>query len=167
MTAAKYNTLHWHITDYRALRGCSYGISTHRSSSGIRICYSLLVPHRHCFLDICKRAFATTHHPHVDPRAHPLAHSLAVMSVLGERLWTHNATIARHGDEYSPGQGICAATNKSGCCHDLATSFSPGCANYLNPSKINSRMIKHRCRLLQRGFRPANYQSDVLPFQDK
>jgi hexosaminidase len=88
-----------------------------------------------------------------------------LLSVLGERLWTHNATIAAHGDEYPPGQ-ICKATNKTGCCHNPMTSYSPGCANYLNPS-INSRMLKHRCRLMQRGFRPQNYETDILPFQDK
>jgi hexosaminidase len=89
-----------------------------------------------------------------------------LLSVLGERLWTQNATITAHGDEYPPGQGVCQATNKTGCCHNPATSYSPGCANYLNPS-IGSRMIKHRCRLMQRGFRPQIYQADILPFQDK
>ena len=37
------------------------------------------------------------------------------MSLLGERLWSENATILAHGDAYPPGQ-VCRATNKTGCC---------------------------------------------------
>ena len=76
------------------------------------------------------------------------------LSLLGERLWTQKATMLKHGDEYPPGQ-VCGATNTPGCCPPAAgstVSGSAGCASYLNPS-INSRMIKHRCRLEQRGFR--------------
>ena len=78
------------------------------------------------------------------------------MSLLGERLWSQNATILAHGDQYPPGM-VCRTTNKTGCCppnKNDGSSHSAGCANYLNPS-INSRMMKHRCRLEQRGFRPV------------
>ena len=94
------------------------------------------------------------------------------MSLLGERLWSQNATILAHGDQYPPGH-ICKATNKTGCCPPgnppgswTTVSYSTGCANYLNPS-INSRMLKHRCRLEQRGFRPKQYDTDILSFPSK
>jgi hypothetical protein len=90
------------------------------------------------------------------------------MSLLGERLWTQNATILAHGDTYPPGQ-VCRTTNKTGCCPPAAgstVSYSGGCSNYLNPS-INSRMLKHRCRLEQRGFRPKQYDTDIFSFESK
>jgi hypothetical protein len=94
------------------------------------------------------------------------------MSLLGERLWSQNATILAHGDQYPPGK-VCEATNTTGCCPPgnppgswTTVSYSTGCANYLNPS-INSRMLKHRCRLEQRGFRPKQYDTDILSFSSK
>merc|ERR1719272_607283 len=90
------------------------------------------------------------------------------MSLLGERLWSQNKTILAHGDAYPPG-AYCKATNKVGCCPPPpgeGVSLSGGCANYLNPS-INSRQIKHRCRLEQRGFRPKQYNTDILSFESK
>ena len=80
-----------------------------------------------------------------------------LMSLLGERLWTTNATIAAHGDDYPPGQ------NSS---KPVGGNPATGRANYLNPS-INSRMLKHRCRLQQRGFTPRNYDTDIFPFSSK
>jgi hypothetical protein len=101
-----------------------------------------------------------------------LDHYWTAMSMLGERLWTQNATIAAHGDEYPPGM-VCKATNKTGCCPPgnppgswTTVSGSAGCANYLNPS-INTRIVKHRCRLEQRGFRPTQYDTDILSFESK
>ena len=94
------------------------------------------------------------------------------MSLLGERLWSQNATILAHGDEYPPGY-VCPTTNKTGCCPPgnppgswSSVSYSTGCANYLNPS-VNTRMLKHRCRLEQRGFRPMQYSTDILAFDSK
>ena len=94
------------------------------------------------------------------------------MSLLGERLWTQNATILAQGDQYPPGM-VCKATNKTGCCPPgnppgswTTVSYSTGCANYLNPS-VNSRMHKHRCRLEQRGFRPRTDDTDILDMESK
>jgi hypothetical protein len=68
---------------------------------------------------------------------------------------------------------VCPATNQTGCCPPgnppgswSTVSYAPGCANYLNPS-VNSRMLKHRCRLEQRGFRPKQYSTDILAFESK
>eukprot|EP01043_Picozoa_sp_COSAG02_P078944 COSAG02_NODE_18023_length_965_cov_1.279446_2_plen_148_part_01 len=62
------------------------------------------------------------------------------MSLLGERLWSQNATILAHGDQYPP-DFVCKATNTTGCCPPgnppgswTTVSYSTGCANYLNPS---------------------------------
>ena len=91
------------------------------------------------------------------------------MALLGERLWSQNKTILAHGDTYPPNY-ICKQENatKPGCCKNKCPtcSHSAGCANYENPS-VNSRMLKHRCRLEQRGFRPMQYSTDILPFQSK
>ena len=94
------------------------------------------------------------------------------LRAVAEALWSQNATILAHGDQYPPG-AICKATNKLGCCPRgnppgswTTVSDSTGCANYLNPS-INSRMLKHRCRLEQRGFRPKQYDTDILSFPSK
>jgi hypothetical protein len=89
------------------------------------------------------------------------------LSLLGERLWTTNATIAAHGDDSPPGAN--ATTGKPplpGCGGPGKGSCAAGNANYLNPS-INSRMIKHKCRLMQRGFRPKGYDTDILPISSK
>ena len=56
------------------------------------------------------------------------------LSLLGERLWSTNATIAAHQDTD---------------------------ANYENPD-LNTRMVKHRCRLMQRGIHPEGYSTYIL-----
>ena len=68
---------------------------------------------------------------------------------------------------------VCPTTNRTGCCPPgnppgswSTVSYSTGCANYLNPS-VNTRMLKHRCRLEQRGFRPMQYSTDTLAFDSK
>ena len=56
------------------------------------------------------------------------------LSLLGERLWSTNATIAAHQDTD---------------------------ANYENPD-LNTRLVKHRCRLMQRGIHPEGYSTYIL-----
>lgn len=60
-------------------------------------------------------------------------------SIVGERIWSTNATI---------------------------TAASDAGADWTNPD-INSRMIKHRCRLMQRGIHPEAYVTGILPFESK
>ena len=57
-------------------------------------------------------------------------------SVLAERLWTDNATIAAR--------------------------VTPWPATY-NSADITARMIKHRCRLLQRGVHAQPYNTQAVP----
>ena len=57
------------------------------------------------------------------------------LSLLGERLWSTNATIAAHQDTD---------------------------ADYENPD-LNTRMVKHRCRLLQRGVHAQPYNTQAVP----
>ena len=85
-------------------------------------------------------------------------------------LWSQN-TILAHGDQFPP-NFICEAENKTkpGCCikeqQHIGFFGANGCATGANPS-VNSRMLKHRCRLEQRGFRPMQYSTDILAFQSK
>ena len=57
-------------------------------------------------------------------------------SVLAERLWTDNATIA--------------------------SRVTPWPATYAS-ADITARMIKHRCRLLQRGVQAQPYNTQAVP----
>ena len=60
-------------------------------------------------------------------------------SLVGERIWSTNATIAAASDAV---------------------------ATWENPD-ISMRMIKHRCRLMQRGIHPEAYASLIVPFESK
>ena len=56
-------------------------------------------------------------------------------AVLAERYWSSNATIARE---------------------------CPGGCSYMTPG-INARLVKHRCRLLQRGIHAQPYDTQIVP----
>lgn len=86
---------------------------------------------------------------------------LSLLLALGSRATTAPATTSTTATTSSPP----SRAPRPGSSW-TTVSYSTGCANYLNPS-INSRMLKHRCRLEQRGFRPKQYDTDILSFSSK
>lgn len=60
-------------------------------------------------------------------------------SVLAERYWSSSATI---------------------------TAYCPGGCTYMVPS-IQARLVRHRCRMVQRGVHAQPYSSEVLPGRNR